>query len=66
MEKPVDVEKLMNFLVGQVMKKLKYEKKCADPALVRQILEELLEEESKKKNINETVDSKSTQGIIQT
>lgn len=61
MEKPVDVEKLMNYLIGQVIKILKADpknkNKCVEPTLIRQILEELIEEDWKKKN---PVDTKST------
>lgn len=60
-------EKLLNYLTGQVIKTLKadtkHRGKCVEPTMIRRILEELLEEETKKRNQNQTMDSKSTDQV---
>lgn len=61
MEKPVDTEKLINYLIGQVIKTLKadprHKGKCVEPTTIRKILEELIDEEIKKRNLNTPVDT---------
>jgi Asp-tRNA(Asn)/Glu-tRNA(Gln) amidotransferase B subunit len=42
-------EKGMNFLIGQVMRKLKAEGKLADPVMVRKILDEVIDELMRKR-----------------
>jgi len=61
------VEKLMNFLIGQVIRNLKadpkHKGKCIEPTLIRSILEELLEKEVEKRNQNQVVDSKPSDQV---